>query len=240
MNTIETKAIVLGSIKYNDTYKIMYLYSYDFGKLSVLWRYNKTKRNNFPPPFTEIELVLKNAKNNLYKLKDFSFINHSQNIYIDHTKTNITIFLCEIIMKVITFAEKDETLYSFLSKIIYELNDINNGKENFHIYFLIKFTNYIGINPSIDISNGKNVFSLNDGCFTPSSNMGLSESDSLFLIKLFRINIRNIHLFKLNRKNRNIILDYILIYYKIHISGFSEIKSLEILRSEYDCYAVNI
>lgn len=234
MDTLETKAIVLGAINYNDTYKIMSLYSLALGKISVLWKYSKTKRNSFPLPFTEIELIAtKTNKGTLYKLKDFSFINHSHNIHLSSVKMNITIFLCEIIIKVISFTEEDQKLYSFLSRAMAELNVVEDGKENFHIYFLIELTKYIGINPTINTEERKRIFSLIDGCFVNSSNMGLSEPESCFLRNLYRINIRNIHLFKLNRIQRNMIIDYIMKYYKIHLVGLSEIKSLEVLRTGY-------
>lgn len=232
MDTLETKAIVIGSVKYNDTYKIMNLYSLSSGKISVLWKYSK--RNVFPLPFTEIELVAnKRTKGNLYKMKDFSFINHCHHIHTNNVKMNITMFLCEIIMKIISFSEEDPKLYSFLSKSLSELDSVGCGKENFHIYFLIGLTKYIGIDPTIDNDDRKKIFSLEDGCFVHSSQGGLSESESEFLCKIWRMNIRNIHLFRLNRLQRNTIIDYILSYYRIHLVGMTDIKSLEILRSAY-------
>ncbi len=37
-----------------------------------------------------------------------------------------------------------------------------------------------------------------------------------------------------NRKVRNELLDFLLIYYKLHIDGFGEMKSLQVLRELLD------
>jgi DNA repair protein RecO (recombination protein O) len=40
----------------------------------------------------------------------------------------------------------------------------------------------------------------------------------------------NMHLFRLSRQQRNVIVEYLLEYYRLHIYDFPPLKSLEVLR----------
>lgn len=47
---------------------------------------------------------------------------------------------------------------------------------------------------------------------------------------LFRMNYPTMHLFRLSRRERQRILHVLNEYYRLHVPGFPELKSLEILQ----------
>ena len=47
---------------------------------------------------------------------------------------------------------------------------------------------------------------------------------------LLRMNVRNMHSFRLNRQQRNRILDILTAYYKLHVPEFRDLRSLAVLR----------
>lgn len=49
-------------------------------------------------------------------------------------------------------------------------------------------------------------------------------------VNLVRADFSTLYLFDYSRSDRNEILDYILIYFKLHTPSFPEIKSLQVLR----------
>lgn len=44
---------------------------------------------------------------------------------------------------------------------------------------------------------------------------------------------RSMRLFKMNRTQRNVILDVLLAYYRLHVPEFPELKSVEMLREVF-------
>ena len=55
-------------------------------------------------------------------------------------------------------------------------------------------------------------------------------SDLAALPKLLRMNLRNMHRFRLNRQQRNRILDVLTLYYQLHVPEFRNLRSLAVLR----------
>lgn len=238
--TIKTRSIILGTQVFNDKYRIVYAYSINFGKISVLWPSSRKSKKTFtaiPAPFIEVEMVLyKSNKFELFHIKESCIIRIYHSIYSNPVKSDITLFLSEIILKSISQSLPDLNLYVFVQKSISLLANINNGYENFHIYFLLQFTQHIGINPNIEnYSKDCNLFSINEGTFSSihKGNDMLSKEESTILIKLIRMSPYNIYLYKFNRMERSTIITKILHYYAVHIPYFKEIKSLKILTETY-------
>ena len=49
-----------------------------------------------------------------------------------------------------------------------------------------------------------------------------------------RMNYDTMHLFEMSRAERNRCVEIILSYYRLHLPGFPELKSLEVLRELYN------
>jgi DNA repair protein RecO (recombination protein O) len=58
----------------------------------------------------------------------------------------------------------------------------------------------------------------------------LSPEETAYLEKLKRMSFRNMNLFRLSKTNRNLIIDYLLEYYRLHVFDFPPLKSLDVLR----------
>jgi DNA repair protein RecO (recombination protein O) len=54
------------------------------------------------------------------------------------------------------------------------------------------------------------------------------------MIKLLRMNFANLHLYRFSRGERNIILDRIITYYSIHLSGMGQLSSPAVLHALFD------
>lgn len=129
---------------------------------------------------------------------------------------------------------EDKHLFEFLYRSIEHFAASTKGENNFHIFFLIKLTIYLGIHPDpTDWSRGKQ-FDLADGKFvaqTPLHGYYLTESDSINFINMLRTGYDSMHLWTMSRAERNATLDYIISYYRLHSIDIGELKSLDILRN---------
>jgi DNA repair protein RecO (recombination protein O) len=79
-------------------------------------------------------------------------------------------------------------------------------------------------------------FNLREGLFqhdVPDHPQYLSPEDSSVFFRLLGTPLRKLSEVKLSSPGRDFILETILIYYKIHLSGFGTIRSHEVLRSVF-------
>ena len=151
----------------------------------------------------------------------------------DITKVSLTFFLSEFLSKVLRETHNNELLFDYLKQSIEVLEETKTGLANFHLTFLLGLTRFLGIYPNLENYTKNSYFDMMNGEFTyaiPAHNYYLRHSESAYLSQLSRINFSNMHLYKMSRSDRNLIIDRLLTYYRLHLYDFQAIKSLDILR----------
>ena len=104
---------------------------------------------------------------------------------------------------------------------------------NFHLVFLIRLSRFLGLYPNTEDYAEGAYFDLMNACFTlekPIHGMFLRPEESARIINLMRMKYDNMHLFAMNRMERNRCLDIINEYYRLHLPDFPELKSLPVLQ----------
>jgi hypothetical protein len=92
-------------------------------------------------------------------------------------------------------------------------------------------------NPNLVNYHQGDFFDLENGCFVstqPIHGQFVHGQQAKHILTLMRMNYATMHLFKMNRVERNEILDMLLKYYSIHIPGSADLKSLPILKELFD------
>ena len=110
------------------------------------------------------------------------------------------------------------------------MDDAQENYINLHIYFLIELTKYIGFEPKNNYSIRTPYFDCREGQYTFNSlslPLGLSKEDSFLFSEFLKINSLKTNLSNLQRQQ---LLEILLAYYRLHIPGFNDIKSLEVLK----------
>jgi DNA repair protein RecO (recombination protein O) len=62
----------------------------------------------------------------------------------------------------------------------------------------------------------------------------LSPDEAEKMAQLVRLNFETMHLFAMNRTERGRCLEVILLYYRLHVPEFGELKSVEVLKELFD------
>jgi len=140
-------------------------------------------------------------------------------------------FLAEVLKSCIQEEERNEALFYFLQDSFISL-DKAESISNFHLQFIVKLTQFLGFYPDnqsidfpfFDMLNG--VFQLKE-YNTYSFNNSNSE-----LLKEFMKNseYNSTNPIKLNQERRKSFLDFMMLYYELHLQGFRKPKSLEVLQ----------
>ncbi len=237
----KTKGIVLNTFKYGDNSIISSIYTEQFGRLSFLVngvhsKKSKTKINNFQQLFIlDLEIYYKENRN-LQKIKEIKADFILETIPFDIVKSSQAILLSEVLTKSLKEEEGNKGLYEFLYNSIRYLDIAEEGKSNFHLLFLLKLTKYLGLLPKNNYSMYFPIFDIVNSEFVQNSTeleTQLNPQLSLLISKMLSLDYNNLQEIKLNKEKRNSLLEKILLYYKLHIPEFYEIKSLNVFKEVF-------
>lgn len=237
---IKTEGIVLHSTRYSDFASIVTIYTRQFGRNAYMVYGKGKKKSIYKPaffqPFSMVELdVCHSPKKEIQQIKDIKLSFLPQTLFFDPVKNSIALFLSEILFKVLSQAEKDEQLYSFLENSIKILDTMEEGTLNFHLIFLLQLTRFLGFKPNSD-NLSKAYFDLLNGTFLsrpPLHSHFLGPELTVDFVLLLKSNYSTMANVLLNHQKRKELLENILQYYQLHISGLSNIQSLEVLEEVF-------
>lgn len=237
----KTKGIVLNTFKYSDNSVVSTIYTEQFGRLSFLVngvhsKKSKTKFNLLQQLFIlDLDIYYKDNRG-LQKIKEIKPDTIIETIPFDIVKSSLAILIAEILNKTLKEEEKNKSLYNFLYNSIKILDASSEGKSDFHLLFLLKLTKFLGILPKNNYSENYQVFDMVNGEFVQSrikSETRLNTGLSKLISHMLTIDYSNLQTLKLNKEKRNSLLENILLYYKLHIPEFYDIKSLKVFKEVF-------
>ena len=223
----KTKGIVINYIPYRETSVIAKIYTEKFGVQSYIEngvRSSKGKnRAALFQPLTLLDLVVYHSdKKGIHRLSEIKCSDPLNTIPYEVRKSSLALFINEILHKALKEHSENEALFFFLYQSIITLDDMPEGYENFHLIFLAKLSIYLGFAPQSAAEIGLQFKEL--GIQIPLDNDINGVLDLLFDADYtFHIPI--------NKGMRNHLLDVMIMFYKIHLDEFGEMKSLPVLRA---------
>lgn len=239
---LKIKAIVLHCQAYNDTTNIVHVYTEEFGRMSYLagksTRRKSSLRAALFQPLSLVELEAEHhANRNLQRIKEIRSLLPLQDILMQPIKNAVALFLAEVLYRSLRETERNTVLFQYLQQSIQLLDLCKSGLANFHMVFLLKLTRFLGFYPNIEEQKAGWYFDLQGGSFVPSRpfhNAWLTPEQAQGLVQLMRINFENLGAFKFNHKERVELLRQVLNYYRLHLTEFPSIKSLEVMQELFD------
>lgn len=226
-----TKGICLHYYKYSENSVIAKIFTENFGLQAYVIKgvRNKKSKNklNILQSLNIVQLeVTNNKKREVQYIKEISLIGNTNNINADMNKRFISLFVSEILMKVLVESEKESSIFSFICETIYKIKEVENLPKNFSLLFLIQLSGYLGFYPSKDNAN-KNIFDLESGCFT---NQGVYFNISGDNKEYFKCLLTNKEV-SIPYKNRKELLKSLQKYYSLHHYNIENLKSYEVIES---------
>jgi len=236
---VSTKAIVLSKLRYRDNDLIIKCYTENFGLCSYLVRNAlKTKKGKFKPayfqPLTLLEIDVDHKDNrSLQYFKDIKLYCNYKSLHTNVIKGAMVMFLSEVLSTVLIEEEENQPLYDFLETALlwFDEGDVN---ANFHLIFLIELTKYLGFYPELPQQNSR-YFNLEDGKFQShdSSIYCVSGNNFSILKQLLGIKFDVSKSLEINSNQKREFLSMILLYFKLHLDGFKQPKSVTILNQVF-------
>ncbi|MDD6210016.1 MAG: DNA repair protein RecO [Bacteroidales bacterium] len=234
----KTKGIVLANLAYNDKYSIIQVFTEESGRISYMLPRKSSKRQTLSKalfmPLSLLEIQTScSGKREIYPLKEARSLYPLHRIYTSPIKSSLLFFIAEILTKALREAPADILLFRYLEKSILFLEETEQSIANFHILFLFRLTRFLGFPPNLSNHSGIGYFDMIEGCFVatpPIHNHYLPHDEGKILLLLEKMDFPNMALFSFSKKERFLILERIIEYFRLHIPNFTEIKSYSVLQ----------
>lgn len=226
----KTRGILLKKTKLANGSLVLKFYTEEFGVKSFLGRSTKKEKNTFLPLSISSFSAYANPKNQLNAIKDYSLEYPLRVIYQDVYKSNILIFLNEILNYVIQEEEKNEAKFNFILESVLSLESQSLSMD-FHLVFLMQFTSYLGIEP--DLENTGRYFDFSDGLVThsvPTHVHFFDENETILFRHLYQVAFEEGTQNQFTNQSRKRALQLIITYYRYH-TDMRELKSLSVLET---------
>lgn len=242
MSSQTFKAIVLHTFKYKESGIILQCYSSIKGKDSF---YIRTGKNSLKKhalsllhPLNVLECVVSSHSiGELKTLKEFNSVHKLSSLRGSIAKAAIAIFISEVISKTIHELEQNIDLFSFLEKSILELNEINEGANNFHLYFLLKYSALLGYMPEIPNNTQGMLFDISTAEYSQNRTnraFMFPQQESELLWKLAHSSTENLKEITIPGELRYRFLQEMIRYLSYHTGLQIEIGSLNVLHEVFN------
>lgn len=238
MNADKTRAIVLKAIRYGDNNLIVKLLTEQNGLQSFMVKgaFNKNAkiRAALFQPLTLLEIVAAKSRGELGYLREASVEYAYQDIPNNINKNAIVLFLCELLSKTIQDSETDIELFAFIHDALTHLDVMTGSCADFPLQFAVKLTDFLGFSPNINSYKPGFVFDLEEGRFLHDGTTAtyvIDPKQSELLYNICNHDIFDDFCLNITTPERRQLLEAVISYYKLHFSGFNEMKSTEILKA---------
>ena len=233
--------ISLRTVKYSDSSSIVTLWTRERGRVSAVvpsgsGREAQRRRAIMMPLGTFEAVAVGSAGTDIVRLRDVRPMGLSVAVSGDPVKGAVAIFIAEFLYTVLRDSAPDGHMSDFLFDWTAILAGASRGRlANFPMAFIYNIGHFLGIEPDAGSYAPGAYFDMRQGRFTSTLPLGhtrvLDPDAARVVHMLSRLHRRNYHLLRLNRLQRNQILDLMMEYYNIHLAPLTSITSLDILRA---------
>jgi DNA repair protein RecO (recombination protein O) len=237
----KTRGIVLHTTRYGESSLVVHCYTDHAGRQTFMVKgVRKSRKNNrsnlFQPLFIlDFEVYHKDSRE-IQLVKEVCRAIPLNSLPFDITKSTQAIFIAEVLYRVVKEEESNPVLTNFLISTIQYLDTMEEASADFHIIFMFQLSRHLGFYPQNNSGEKRIFFNLESGQFKThfgDPEIYLNEEDSVLWNRYMCADIQSVKEEGFNGVQRKITLDNLARFYKLHVSGMGEIRSLEILHDYF-------
>ena len=233
----KTRGIVFHVTDYSESSVVAKIYTELFGLQSYLVNSVRKKKSKVKSaamqPLALVDLVVYHKEHGgLQRLADAKNNPVLKSIPFDIRKTSIVLFMNEVLFKSVKEEEANQSLFEFVFHSIELLDMQNHVHSDFHLVFLVQLTKYLGFYPRENYDASKPVFNLQEGVFqeeVPIHPFYTEQPLSEYFYLLLKSSLHSQDDLKIPVQYKRQLIEKLLEYYQLHVSGFANIKSHKVL-----------
>jgi len=248
----KTEALVLRSLKYGEQQLIVDMFTREHGRLSFIVSVSRSPRASAkklyfqPLTLLYIETDVRPLQQ-LQKLRNVALMQPLQSLLSIPDKLAIGLFVAEFLTHALKGEQQNEPLFSYVCSSLQWLDGAPAHYANFHLVFLMRLSRFLGFYPNLEEGGVKSMekgakkdfhlfFDLRAATFCGSIPLHrdfLLPSEAANIALLMRMDYATMHLFHFSHQQRQRILEVLLLYYRLHLPDFPELRSLAVLQELY-------
>lgn len=146
--TQNTELIVLHTTKFGENSLVVHTLSRDYGRRSFFVRGAGKRQMSLFLPLNILEAdIQESSKTTLFTARNISSRHPLSGIRNNLYKNSMTMFMSEVLFRVLKEGADEQGLYEWCEKNILLLDAIQTDFSNFHIRFLLEMTMVLGFSP---------------------------------------------------------------------------------------------
>jgi DNA repair protein RecO (recombination protein O) len=234
---IHTRGIVFRSLKYGETSVIADIFTEEKGLRSFIAGSVRKAKSSMSyglfQPMTVVDLIgyFRDDLDHLNRLKEMRAAEVYSAIPFDIRRGAVALFMAEICRKSIHAGDENPELFEFLLDNLRWLDTTKQPLANLHLHFLLHLPAYLGFQPQYE-QDGEVFFDLKEGVFSPVPplhTLYLEPQQAMPLLDLLHTPLEQCHEIALTRPERKALLQGLLQFYQLHVPGFVEVNTPDIL-----------
>jgi DNA repair protein RecO (recombination protein O) len=231
-------AIVLYAKKYRESSLLVYAYTDLFGRQAYIANGVRSGKNRagmacFQPLTLLDAVVYRNPKSELQRLREYRLLQPLHNIPLSMAKSALALFISEVLYKTVREQEPNAGLFRFLTRAILDLDALEQGVPNFHLYFLVQLNRYLGYAPGNRYAPETPYFDGLAGEFTPerpAHDLFFDPQQTQLLAALLDSRPDSLAHLALHHDQRNRFVDNMLRFLNHHFDTPVAVRSAAVLR----------
>ena len=194
----------------------------------------QNRSNLFQPLFIlDFEVYHKNSAG-IQLVKEVNRAMPLNSMPFDITKSTQAIFMAEVLYRVVKEEESNPVQAHFLINTIQYLDALEESSPDFHILFMLQLSKHLGFYPQNNYGDGGIYFNLDSGHYKShidDPEVQLNEADSRLWNSYMALDFQPIKETEFNGSHRKTMLNNLVRYFKFHVAGMGDIRSLEVLHT---------
>ena len=241
MKTYKARGVVLHTVKYGESSLVAFLLTDVLGRQNYMVQGVRSARGHgnkgalFQPMFVLEFEGLESSHMQMHRMKEVRTAFPLASVPFDVRKSTISLFMAEVLYRLIREVEPDSPLFDFVSGSVAALDGMTGGVANFHLWFLVRLSSFLGFYPGNEYLPG-GYFDIQEGLFAlsmPQHRLALSQDNSRILADFMACGVDNLASIGLSRVQRSDFMTAILTYFGYHLDAISQVKSIQILKEVF-------
>ncbi len=241
MKSYKARGIVLHTLRYGENSMVVFMLTDSLGRQNYMVqgvKGGKSRGNKaalFQPMFVLEFEGYESSKMQMHRVRDVRAAMPLVSIPFDVRKSTISLFMAEVLYRLVKEAEPNSPLFDFVWESVCALDSMEDGIANFHLWFLVMLSSHLGFYPGNEYVQGS-WFDIQNGIFTPvmpTHRLMLDVEDTAVLASIMETRPENLGGLKMSRERRSSFLSAMLLYFGYHLDTMHHVRSVQILRDVF-------
>ena len=234
----KARGVVLHTVKYGESSLVAYLFTDVGGRQTYMIQGVRSSRGRgnkaalFQPMFL---LEFEGIEQPHAQMKDAHNLVPLTSLPFDVRKSTVSLFMAEVLYRLIREVEANPPLFDFICSSVQHLDRMENGVANFHLWFLVRLSAYLGFYPGNEYRNG-GWFDIRSGLFCdemPQHRTCMNPTSARLLGRLMECEAEGLGDLQLGRTDRVEFMEAMLIFFGYHFDAIHSVQSLRILQEVF-------